>query len=203
MKLYTSIGPNPLVVTLFAAERGVELELEKVDLRGGENRQEAYMKINPFAQMPALVLEDGSLLTEITVICEYLDEISEGDSLIGTNAEGRADTRRWVRWVDLNVNEPLTNGFRFSEGLPLFKDRMRCIPEAADGLKACAQDKMAFLDEQMDGKDYIVGDRFTLADILLYAFLSFGAQVGQAINPDFKNLIAWYERMSARPKMKG
>ncbi len=203
MKLYTSIGPNPLVVTLFAAERGVELELEKVDLRGGENRQEAYMKINPFAQMPALVLEDGSLLTEITVICEYLDEISEGDSLIGSNAEERADTRRWVRWVDLNINEPLTNGFRFSEGLPLFKDRMRCIPEAADGLKACAQDKMAFLNEQMDGKDYIVGGRFTLADILLYAFLSFGAQVGQTINPDFKNLTAWYERMSARPKIKG
>jgi glutathione S-transferase len=92
----------------------------------------------------------------------------------------------------------MANGFRFAEGLPLFESRMRCIPEASEGLKACAQDKLAFLDEQLASRDYVAGDRFSLADILLYAFLTFGAQVGQPLNPELKNLGAWYDRVGQR-----
>ncbi len=198
MKLYTSVGPNPQCVLLFAALRNIDLEKVKVDLRGGENRQAEYLKVNPAGQLPALILEDGSLITEITAICEYLDEITSGDSLIGETAEERAQTRRWTRWVDLNICEPLANGFRFSEGLPLFENRMRCLPEAADGLKACAQDKLAFLNEQMANRMYLAGEKLTLADILLYSFLSFGANVGQPMNPDHGNISAWFERVKSR-----
>jgi len=106
-----------------------------------------------------------------------------------------------VRWVDLNVNEPLANGFRYSEGLPMFESRMRCLPEAADGLKACAQDKLAWLDTEMAGRDYVAGEHFTLTDILLHCFLSFGAAVGQPLNPELKTIGAWYERVGARPSM--
>ena len=198
MKLYTSVGPNPQCVLIFAALRNIDLEKVKVDLRGGENRRADYLKINPAGQLPALILEDGSLLTEITAICEYLDEITPGDSLVGETAEERAQTRRWTRWVDLNICEPMGNGFRFSEGLPLFETRMRCLPEAADGLKACAQDKLAFLNEQMADREYLAGKKLTLADILLYSFLSFGANVGQPMNPDHGNITAWFERVKSR-----
>ena len=95
--------------------------------------------ISPLTRIPALVLDDGSVVTEITAICEYLDEKFPGDSLIGKTAEERAQTRRWTRWVDLNIVEPLANGFRYSEGLPMFQARMRCLPEAAAGLKAKAE----------------------------------------------------------------
>ncbi len=202
MKLYNSVGPNPQVVRTFMAERGISVPLEEVDIMAGANRQTDYLKVNPAGQLPALLLDDGSILTEITVICEYLDEAHPGDRLMGETAEERAHIRSWTRWADLNVCEPLANGFRFSEGLPLFQDRMRCIPEASDGLKACAQDKLQWLDGQLGDRAFLAGDRFTLADILLSSFLAFGEQVGQPLNRDLKTLSAWYDRCQARPSAK-
>lgn len=198
MKLYNSVGPNPHVVRMFMAERGIEVPTEAIDIMKGENREPAYLEKNPHGQSPALMLDDGSLVTEITAICEYLDETHPGDSLIGSTPEERAQTRRWTRWVDLKIVEPMTTAFRGAEGLPMFKDRVRCLPEAADGLKAFAQDNIAFLDKQMDGRDYVAGDRFTLADILLFCFIAFGEQVGQPLNRDFKNVAAWFDRVSKR-----
>ena len=110
MKLYTSIGPNPHVVRMFMAERGITLPTQEVDIVKGENLGEPYLSVNPAAQSPALELDDGSIITEIWPICEYLDETHTGDSLFGANPEERAQTRRWTRWVDLNVLEPMTNG---------------------------------------------------------------------------------------------
>ena len=198
MKLYTSIGPNPHVVRMYMAERGITLPMQDVDIVKGENLGEPYLSVNPAAQSPALELDDGSIITEIWPICEYLDETHPGDSLIGSTPEERAQTRRWTRWVDLKIVEPMTTAFRGAEGLPMFKDRVRCLPEAADGLKAFAQDNIAFLDKQMDGRDYVAGDRFTLADILLFCFIAFGEQVGQPLNRDFKNVAAWFDRVSKR-----
>lgn len=202
MKLYNSVGPNPQVVRTFMAERGISVPLEEVDIMAGSNRQSDYLEVNPAGQLPALLLDDGSLLTEITVICEYLDEAHPGDPLMGSTPEDRAQVRRWTRWADLNVCEPLANSFRFSEGLPIFQDRMRCVPEAADGLKACAQDKLAWLDGQLEGRDFLTGDRYTLADILLSTFLAFGEMVGQPLNGDLKTLSAWYDRCQARESAK-
>lgn len=198
MKLYTSMGPNPAVVTMFLAQKGADIPTEKVDLMGGENRQAPYMAKNPAGQLPCLELDDGSHLAEIIAICEYLDEKLPGPSLIGATPEERAQTRMWVRRIDLNICEPLTNGFRFAEGLQLFQSRVRTIPHAAGDLKTLAQEKLTWLDGLMNGKTWIAGDRFTLADILLFCFLQFGAQVGQPLNPDNKNIAAWMERMQAR-----
>ena len=199
MKMINSIGPNPQVVRMFAAERGITLETEDIDLMAAENRQPDYLRKNPSGQSPCLELDDGTCISEITAICEYLDEVSDGESLIGRTPEERAETRMWTRRVDLNICEPLTNGFRFSEGLALFKDRIVTVPEAAEGLKKIAQDRLSWLDRQLEGKTFLCGDRLTLADVLLYCFLAFGANVGQPLNPDNRNVQAWFERMAARP----
>jgi len=199
MKLINSVGPNPHVVRMFAAERGITMETEDIDLMAGENRQGDFMKKNPAGQSPCLALDNGDYLSEITAICEYLDEVSPGDSLIGSTPEERAETRMWTRRVDLNICEPLTNGFRFSEGLPIFKDRIVTVPEAAEGLKRIAQDRLTWLDGQLAGKTYVCGDRLSLADILLYCFLAFGSAVGQPLNPENKNVQAWFDRMAAKP----
>jgi glutathione S-transferase len=199
MKLHQSIGPNPRVVKMFMAEKGLDLPRAPVDLMAGENRKEPYLSVNPAGQTPALELNDGSVITEITTICEYLEELHPEPSLVGKTPEERAETRMWTRRIDLNICEPLANGFRFSQGLALFQPRMRCLPEAADGLKAIAQDKITWLDGLIAGKTFVAGDRLTLADILLFCFLDFGAGVGQPLNPDNKNIAAWYERMKARP----
>lgn len=199
MKLYSSIGPNPKAVRMFMAEKAIDIPLVKVDLMGGENRREPYLVKNPAGQTPALELEDGTVLAEITAICEYLDEISPAPSLIGETPEERAQTRMWVRRIDLNIVEPMANGFRSAEGLPLFQNRVRCIPHAADDLKLIAKEKLAWLDGLIAGRTYVCGEKLTLADILLYAFLEFGASVGQKTDPALANIAAWFERMKARP----
>ncbi len=199
MKLYTSIGPNPHVVRMFMAEAGIELPEETVDIRKAVNRESEYLSKNPSGQSPCLELDDGSHIAEITAICEYLADKQGGSPLIGSTPEERGETRMWTRRVDLNICEPLTSGFRYGEGLKMFQSRMRCLPEASDGLKAIAQDKIAWLDGLMDGKQFLCGDRISLADILLYCFLAFGKQVGQDIAPENKNVTAWFERMKARP----
>ena len=143
-------------------------------------------------------LEDGSFLSEITAICEYLDEKQGNTDLMGKTPEERALTRMWARRVDLQIIEPLITGFRYSEGLDLFKTRMQTIPEAADGLKSIAQEKIAWLNGEMEGKDYICGDRFSLADVMLFCFITFGATVGQSVSEDNTNIISWYERVKER-----
>jgi glutathione S-transferase len=200
MLMYDSVGPNPRVVRIFAAERGVELQRTRVDLRGGENRQPAYLAKNPSGQLPALELDNGLVLAEITAICEYLDEIGPaGKTLIGATPEERAETRMWVRRIDLNILEPMANGFRFSDGLTLFQSRIRCIPQAAADLKLLAQEKLAWLDQLIAGRSFVCGERLTLADILLFVFLDFGQKIGQPLNPELKHVAALFERMNARP----
>ena len=200
MKLYNSVGPNPRMVRMFMAEKGFEVPKVDVDLRGGENRREPYLKVNPSGQMPALELDDGTVLAEITAICEYVDEVKKDTpSLIGDTPAERAKTRMWTRRIDLNIAEPGANGFRFAEGLKLFQNRIRCIPQAADELKATARDKLVWLDGLMGSQPFIAGSKLTMADILLFAFLDFAKGVGQPLDPACKNLTAWFERMKARP----
>ena len=87
MKLFNSVGPNPQVVRMFAAELGIELALQDVDLMAGENRQAEYSAKNPASQLPCLELDDGTHIAEITAICEYLDDINPGASLLGATPE--------------------------------------------------------------------------------------------------------------------
>ena len=202
MKLYNSIGPNPRVVRMFMAEKGISIPTQDVNLMAGENRQDDHLKRNPHGQMPCLELDNGAFLSEIIPICEYLEDKNPAPALIGATAEEKAETRMWTRRIDLNICEPMANGFRFSQGLPLFQSRMVTVPEAADGLKKIAQDRLKWLDGQIAGKDYICGKRFTLADILLFVFLEFGAQVGQPLDPEFKNIAAWFARVKERASTK-
>ena len=200
MKFYNSIGPNPRMVRMFMAEKGFTVPKVEVDLRGGENRLEPYLKANPSGQMPALELDDGTVLAEITAICEYVDEVKKDTpSLIGNTAEERAKTRMWTRRIDLNIVEPAINGFRYAEGLKLFQNRIRCIPQAADDLKSVAREKLAWLDGLVGDKAFVGGSKLTMADILLFAFLDFMKDVGQPLDPACKNLTAWFGRMKARP----
>jgi len=199
MRLYNSLGPNPRCVRIFMAEKGINLPTIELDILGAENRRPPYTDKNPGGQMPSLELDNGGTLAETVAICEYLEEKHPTPALIGTSAEERAETRMWQRRIELNITENLYNGFRYAEGLRMFKERMHCLPEAAPGLKAIVQEKLEWLDKLMEGKQFIVGNRLTLPDIILYVALDFGAGVGQKINPNLKNVTAWFDRMNTRP----
>ena len=199
MKFYNSIGPNPKMVRMFMAEKGIELPQVWVDLLKGENRQEPHLQRNPAGQCPALELDDGRVIAEITTICEYLEDKHPNPPLIGRTPEEKAETRMWTRRIDLNICEPMANGFRFGEGLKMFKDRIHCIPQASDDLKKSAQLWLGKLDRLMEGKSFICGDRFTMADVLLFNWVDFFQEKGQPIDPANKNIVAWHARVKERP----
>ena len=198
MRMYNSLGPNPRCVRMFMDEKGIKLDTIEIDILGAENRQGPYTEKNPGGQMPALELDDGSVLAETVAICEYLEDKNPSPALIGSTPEEKAETRMWQRRIELSLTENMYNGFRYAEGLDMFKDRMHCLPEAAAGLKEIVQEKLVWLDGQMEGKQFIVGDRFTLVDIIMYCAFDFGAGVGQTISPDLKNVTAWFERVDGR-----
>ena len=200
MKLYDSIGPNPRVVRMVLAEKAIAVETVKIDLMGAQNRQADYLAKVPTGGLPALELDDGSIVAEITVIAEYLEDLQPLPAIIGTTPTERAETRMWVRRIDLAIFEPMLNGFRASEGRPLFAPRMSLISrEAAAELKAMVQEKLLWLDELMQGRTWVCGDRFSLADLMLLALVEFGATVGQPISPACTWLPGWQKRAAARP----
>jgi glutathione S-transferase len=184
MKLYDGMGPNPRLVRMFIAEKGIDVPIEKVDLVAGENRRAPYTEGNPYGQLPALELDDGSMISETVVICEYLDELYPDPPLIGRTPEERARTRMWRRRAELHVTDPMANGFRYA---------------AAEDLKTLAREGLARLDELIAGQDFIAGDSISLADIYLFCFLDFGASVGQPVDESNENILAWMERMRSRP----
>src|SRR6266404_8556244 len=198
MRIYDSFGPNPRALRMFLAEKSIELPLADVDLLAAENRRAPYTDRNPGGQLPALELDDGRTIAETVAIFEYLEEKHPRPALIGSSAEERAETRMWQRRVELKITEHLYNGFRFAEGLELFKPRMRVLPEAADGLKATARDNLAWLDRLLADKTFIAGGRFTIADIILYCAVDFGSTVGQPLDPALTNVGTWLARVAAR-----
>jgi len=198
LKLYDSLGPNPRLVRMFALEKGVPLESEQVDIMGGANREPAYLAKNPMGEMPCLELDDGTVIGQTVAICEYLDETQPGPRLVGDTPEARAATRMWVRNVEARITEPMTNGFRWAEGLAMFERRRHCVPQAADDMKAIAKEGLAWLDGQLAGRAWIAGDAFGLADIVAYCPLDFGTGVGQPLDPALEHVGAWFARVAAR-----
>jgi glutathione S-transferase len=202
MLLYDSFGPNPRAMRMFLAKKAITIPTTTVDLMKAENRQRPYTERNPGAQLPALELDSGQCIGETVAIWDYLEEKFPAPALIGATAEERAETHQWQRRVELNITENVYNGFRFAEGLEMFRNRLPCEPEAADALKRIAQARMKWLDDLIAGRDYIVPNRFTIADIVLYCCLDFAAGVGQAIDPSLSNLHNWFKRIGNRASAK-
>jgi glutathione S-transferase len=200
VKFYDSLGPNPRLVRMFMHEKGISLPSVQVDLMAGENRKPPYLAINPVGHVPALVLDDGTPIAETVVICEYLEETHPAPALIGRTPEERAVARMWERRVEQQITQHLVDGFRSAEGLAMFKDRMHVIPQAADDFKACAREGYAWLERQIaDGRKFLAGDRFTLADIVLYCLADFAAGVGQPIPEPQRAVAGWFRRVGERP----
>ena len=157
---------------MFAIEKDIELTYEEVNLIAGENRGDSYLKINPFGVVPSLELPNGEYLNESVAICEYLEEQADFPKLIGDSANKRA-TRSWQRRIELLVSENIYNAYRFSVGLEIYKDRVHCIPDAAEDLEKAAQKNLMIIDQLIENRTWICGDWFSLSDILLFCALDF------------------------------
>src|SRR5262245_17871429 len=155
MKLYHSFGMNPRLVRMYLSEKGLKLDSVPIDILGAENRRAPYAEKNTMGQTPMLELDDGTFLAETGAICEYLEELHPHPALIGSSPQDRAITRMWWRRVEINICLPMVHAFYYKEGYALFKDRVHCIPEAADSLKVKAQKTLQWLDGEFADRSYL------------------------------------------------
>lgn len=201
MKLYVSHrAPNPRRVLFFAQEKGVldEMDLEEVDIFAGAHREDAFRRISPFSQLPALVLDDGRALTESRAICLYLDAVKPEPALFGAEPHERAFVEMWDRRMELMVFGPAAMAVR--HGHPAFGALENQIPAYAEASVRRLTSMFAWLNDHLTERAYIAGEAFTVADITALVGLDF-AKLAKIRTPaeEFPHLARWRERVSARP----
>lgn len=199
MKLYSSLGPNPRLVRMFILEKGLDIERIHIDILTAENRKPEFADKNILGTTPVLELDNGYMLSEITAICEYLEEIHPKPALIGTTPETRAEVRMWTRRIDLEIAVPMTMGFRGGAGRSMFEPRMDVIGlDGAAELSAMSDNRWVWLDQQLGDKKYICQDKLTLADLTAYCFMKFGGTVGWTLPEGTDNLARFAKHMDER-----
>lgn len=197
IKFYTAKNaPNPRALENIIAIKQIEVETVTIDLIGGENRGDGFVKTNPAGQLPCIELEDGQVIAEVAAIAEYLEELKPDPVLAGHDAAERAHTRMRMRQCDYLIIAPGMAGFRNAEGADFFRPRMRIDETIGTPMKANTADGLRWLDGEMAGQDFICGDELRYVDCIFYPIVSFLSKVGQPLDDDLKNLNAYMQRLA-------
>jgi glutathione S-transferase len=203
MKLYTyDPAPNPMRLTMFLKYKGIELETQQVDLSKLEQHGDDYGSINPDRTVPALVLDNGKVLTEVIGQCVYLEALHPEKPLLGSTPLERAEVIAWDHKIFLQGMAAIADIFR--NGHPAFKGRampgslkLEQIPELCERGKLRLEAFWPMMDQQLAGNSWVAGDNFSLADIDLYCMVQFAGWIKESIPDDCPNVRAWYDRAQA------
>ena len=201
MKLYEmAIAPNPRRVRMFLAEKGLLDGVERVelDLGKGENLTPDFAAKNPLKKVPVLELDNGTCISETTAICRYFEVLHpESQNLFGESPEEVATIEQWSRWLDFYLFSPIGNAFQHTTDF--FKHKMTLIREWGEVNVVAAREFLKFLDSHLAGKDFIVYDRLTHADIVAFCSIDFAKVVKIRVDDSLPNLQTWYKAMKSRP----
>ncbi|TVP54634.1 MAG: glutathione S-transferase family protein [Halomonadaceae bacterium] len=203
MKIYEmKMAPNPRRVRMFMAEKGIleQADFVELDLQKGENLTAEFKARNPMKKVPVLELDDGNCISETMAICRYFEETHPETPLLGRNALEKAQVEQWLRWIEFYFFLPTGMCFQHTSGY--FKDRMTPVPEWGEQCRVAAQKFFHFLNQHLQGRDYIVGDQLSAADINALTTIDFNKVNKLAIEPEQTHLKAWYDRISQRPSAK-
>ncbi len=201
MKIYDSqMAPNPRRVRIFLAEKGIQVPYEQVDIAAAANRQPDFLAKNPMGGLPVLELDDGSCIAESVAICRYFEETQPEPPLMGVDAEDRAIVEMWNRRMEFDVLTNSAQAFRNTHDF--FKGRIPQVPEYGAIAKEACLKRLGWLDGELASRDFIAGDRYTIADITTLCGIDFGRVSGIRIADEHKNLARWHEAVSNRPSSK-
>jgi glutathione S-transferase len=201
LKLYDSKpAPNPRRVRIFLAEKGLSVPTVQVDIGTAENRTPPYLAKNPLGGLPFLELDDGTVIAESVAICRYFERLHPEPPLMGTDAVDQARVEMWNRRMELEVFRGVSATFQNTHAF--FKGRLEQVPEYGEVSRRAANKRLAWLDEELAGRPFVAGDRYTIADITALCAIDFGRVVDIRIAPEQKNLARWHEAVSSRPSAK-
>ncbi len=198
MKLYNGLSPNGARVTVFLAEKGIDLPTQDIDILGGEARMEAFSRINPLGQVPVLELDDGFKLTESIAICRYLERLHLEPSLFGKTPREEAVIEMWTRRIELrlfNVASAISlHEFEF------FKDMVDQNADYAAAQRREFAKRLVWFDGELaDGRPFVAGEAFSIADIVGMGMLFLMGFSGLEIADDLVHVKRWAEAVKSRP----
>ena len=208
MKLYDLPGPpSPRRVRIFLAEKDVKIEIVSVNIREGAQFKPEYAAINSRLTIPALELDNGTVLTETDAIQRYIEEKFPANPLFGNSAEERAVVNNWLRIIESDGFTAVAEALR--NGNPRFENRAltgaRDIVQIED-LGKRGIDRIGYffedLDKHLGGNKYIAGDNFTVADVNALVAVDFAGMAKQEIPDSCANLKRWHADVSSRPSAK-
>lgn len=193
MKLYYSPGVCSLSPHIVLCETGSSFDLEKVDLKTKKTEKGAdYTKINPNGYVPALQLDDGSILTEGPAIVQYIADSKGATSLLPK--AGSSDRYRVIQWLNF-ISTEIHKGFS-----PLF---WATTPQEFkdNTVKVRLLQRFDFLDKHFAKNQFLMGSQFTVADAYLYTTLTWAGAADVDISR-LGNLVAYRDRVAARPAVQ-
>jgi len=202
MKLYDSkAAPNPRRTRIFLAEKGITVPTEQVDILAKQHLTADYSAINPLQRMPALVLDDGTVITESVAICRYFEVLQPEPPLFGVGAKDIALVEMWNRRAELNLFFPVAQVFRHTH--PAMKElEVPQVPDWAEANRPRIVDFLRILDAELKTRPFIAGERYTVADITALCAVDFMKPARVAMPDDLVNVKRWHDDVSARPSSR-
>jgi glutathione S-transferase len=202
MKLYDSkMAPNPRRTRIFLAEKGISVPIEQVDIPTMQHKTPEYTAINPFQRMPALVLDDGTVITESIAICRYFETLRPEPTLFGTAPHDVARVEMWNRRAEINFMANVAAVFRHLH--PAMKDlEVPQVPAYAEASRPRVFWFLEFIDKELATREFIAGDRFSIADITTFVSVDFMKPGRLAMPEHLSNVKRWYAGVAARPSAK-
>ena len=200
-------APNPRRVRIFLAEKGIQVETVQVNLRSREHFDDAFRGKVPQLIVPALELDDGTILTESTAICHYFEALQPQPALFGKSPLEVGTIEMWNRRIEIDGFLAAADALRNSS--ERMKDRAVAgpvnyaqIPELAQRGKARAAAFFDVLDERLAKSTYVAGDAYSMADINALVMVDFSGWVDVKPTPAQTHLARWHALVSARPSAK-
>ncbi|HBD13278.1 MAG TPA: glutathione S-transferase [Porticoccaceae bacterium] len=202
MRLYEDrSAPNPRRVRVFMAEKGVtDIEFVPVSIADGGVLSEGFLRRNPLAQVPVLELDDGSCLSDSMAICRYLEYLHPTPALFGEPGLGAARVEMWNRRMEFEIFWPIAFVFRHTH--EYFRGVHPQVPEFGEVSREHALSRMAWLNRVLQDREFIAGDRYSVADITALCGLDFGRITGTTIREHHPELKRWRDAVAARPSAK-
>ncbi len=190
-------GSNPLKVRIFMREKGIELPTVTLDLMAHEHRTPEYLAINSLGKLPALVLDDGTVITESVAVCRYLEALHPEPPLFGRSPEEQALVEMWCRRIEWELSLPCVNVIRHTA--PFFADAVAQNRAYADDQRRVAREAFAWLDGELaDGRNHVAGDAFSMADILLHTTMGNARMMRIEVPDTLEHLHALLGRIAQR-----
>ena len=199
MKLYDSkLAPNPRRTRIFLAEKGISLPTEQIDIAAQQHKTPEYAAINPLQRMPALMLDDGTIITESIAICRYFEMLHPEPPMFGVGPKDSALVEMWNRRAEINFFANVAAVFRHTH--PAMKElEVPQVPAWADANRPRVAWFLEMLNGELANREFIASDRYTVADITMQVAVDFMKPARLVMPEGVANVKRWHAAVSARP----